>query len=192
MAYRLCLCACSLMVFGTSPVDAVTRWTRGEAASLSVDVSADAISYVITVAARDTPWLQSEQGSSPRLFCGGAWQTTTLGAHTELSSADPKLGTFDELRVAWAVGRLTPGTRNPACAGKRIETTFTYYSDHDALAFSQSFPDEIADTTTPPQPYCPKCQFNSTSVPRSEFPAFSAGTGTTLYGEIGWWQYLPH
>lgn len=161
--------------------DLMTFLGRGAGSGLG------AIGYEVKVAGRT--WLQSEEESPPRLFCGGAWQTATLGAHAEISAVDPKLGVYDALRIEWSVKQLAPGTTESACASKRMHTTFTYYSSHDALAFSQTFPDEIADATTPPQPLCPMCEFNSTSVPRSEFPSFSAAMGTTLHDEIGWWQW---
>lgn len=69
-------------------------------------------------------------------------------------------------------------TTDHSCLGRRMDVSFTHYTAHDALAFSQSFPDGVADSMAAPQPLCLSCEFNSSSVPRTEFPAFKASHGT--------------
>ena len=173
--------------------DAIS-WSRGTAAKLSVSVAADgALQYSVALAAAaagatSKPWLESE-GFPPRLFCGGAWQTTTLKSHAEHNGTDPKLGAYDSLALDWAVTAVAPGTNDHSCLGRRMGTGFTHYSEPDALAFAQTFPDGVTDTMAAPQPHCPKCQFNSSSVPRTEFPAFKATRGTQLHDTLGWWQW---
>jgi len=145
------------------------------------------VSYDVRLgAAASEPWLESEPGL-PRLYCGGAWQPAYVQSYTRVNGTDARLGAFDGLQLEAAVDNYPSGPKR--CDGSRMRITFTHYRRDDAIAFTQSFPDGVADTTGAPQPLCLSCEFNSSSVPRTEFPAFVTKPGTRLHDELGWWQW---
>ena len=76
-----------------------------------------------------------------------------------------------------------------ACGGAELVTTFGHLAADDALTFRQTYPTGVADTAGAPQPACPACTLNSSSVPLSEFPAFRSAPGTALHDRLGWYQW---
>jgi hypothetical protein len=180
---------------GTELVAGLT-WTWGKSAMIAVrlDVAAGTLSYNLTVGREydqdeQQQWLQSEPGP-PRLFCDGEWHELQLDSHAVLAGSKPQLGAFEALSTLWSV----PASADPeaaGCAGTRLNASFVYHMDEDAIEFEQSFPDGANRTGGAPQPECAACARvgKSTSVPLSEFPAFRSAPGTALHDRLGWYQW---